>query len=142
MKARKAAQSGSLSQTEKKELYESISSCSRAKDESSRILQNTFWKIQAAICLDLFNWYMTRLLPTNLYCSHKLDNILLFLCPWCHGCWYYPMKARNLTCLRCCCGRTATWRGEVQISRICSTSCQSGSALLSAAKISRKKTPV
>src|SRR5437899_1137880 len=39
------------------------------------------------------------------------------------------MKARNWTCLRCCCDRTATWRGEVQISRICSASYQSGSAL-------------
>src|SRR6266568_3390039 len=71
---------------------------------------------------------MTRLLPTNLYCSHKLDNILLLLCPWCHGCWYYPISARNWTCLRCCCDRMAMWRGEVQISRICASCCQSGSA--------------
>ena len=44
-------------------------------------MQNTFWKIQAAVCLDLFNRYMTRLLPTNLYCSHKLDNIYCSFAP-------------------------------------------------------------
>jgi len=38
-------------------------------------------------------------------------------------------SARNWTCPRPCCGRTATWRGSVTISRICSTSCASGSAL-------------
>jgi hypothetical protein len=37
-------------------------------------------------------------------------------------------SARNWTCPACCCGRTATWRGQVKISRTCSTSCLGGSA--------------
>jgi 2-polyprenyl-6-methoxyphenol hydroxylase-like FAD-dependent oxidoreductase len=40
--------------------------------------------------------------------------------------------SEELTCPRRCCGRTATWRGSVMISRICSASCPRGSALPSA----------
>ncbi|CAM5535972.1 hypothetical protein SMICM304S_02846 [Streptomyces microflavus] len=36
-------------------------------------------------------------------------------------------SARNWTCPRCCCGRTATWPGSVKTSRICSADCRSGS---------------
>jgi hypothetical protein len=36
--------------------------------------------------------------------------------------------ARNWTCPPCCYGRTATWRGPVTISRICSPSCPGGPA--------------
>ena len=50
-------------------------------------------------------------------------------------------SARNWTCPRCCCGRTATWHGSVKISRICSAGCPSGSALPSAerAVVARKE---
>jgi FAD binding domain len=41
-------------------------------------------------------------------------------------------SARNWTCPPCCCGRTATWRGPVTISKICSASCPRGSARPSA----------
>ncbi len=43
-------------------------------------------------------------------------------------------------CTQVRCGRTATWRGSVKISRICASCCQSGSALPSAerAVVARK----
>jgi hypothetical protein len=37
-------------------------------------------------------------------------------------------SARNWTFQRCCCGRTATWRGSVTSSRNCSTNYPGGSA--------------
>jgi hypothetical protein len=37
-------------------------------------------------------------------------------------------SARNWTCPRRCCDRTATWRGSATIRRSCSASCPGGSA--------------